>query len=76
MYGCQFNDDDPTYMSMDSSLSEFLGPDGLMHLLDFVAKNSVETSEVLEMIKRLNVPGYEQGRKDRPTDISKAVQEQ
>ena len=62
MYGCQFDDDDPAYMSMDLSLTEFLGPDGLMHLLDFIAKGRVETSEVLEMIKRLNVPGYEQSR--------------
>jgi hypothetical protein len=61
-YGCQFNDDDPAYMSMDLSLTEFLGPDGLLHLLDFIAKNSVETAEVLEIIKRLHVPGYEQNR--------------
>ncbi len=62
MYGCQFDDDDPAYMTMDLSLPEFLGPDGLLHLLDFIAKSSVETSEVLEMIKRLNLPGYEQTR--------------
>ena len=61
-YGCQFDDNDPAYMTMDLSLPEFLGPNGLMHLLDFIAKGSVETVEVLEMIKRLNVPGYEQAR--------------
>jgi len=62
MYGCQFNDDDPAYMSMDLSLPEFLGPGGLLHLLEFIAESRVDTREVVEMIKRLNVPGYEQGR--------------
>jgi hypothetical protein len=62
MYGGQFDDDDPAYMTMDLSLPEFWGPDGLMHLPDFIAQGSVETSEALEMIKRLNVPGYERAR--------------
>ena len=62
LYGCQFDDDDPTYISMDLALPEFLGPNGLLRLLDFIAQASVETSEVLEMIKRLHVQGYEQTR--------------
>ena len=49
-------------MSMDLALPEFLGPDGLLHFLDFIAKGSIETPDVLEMIKRLHVKGYEQAR--------------
>lgn len=44
------------------SLSEFLGPDGLMRLLSFIAKGEFPVAEVLRIIKRLNIPGYETAR--------------
>jgi len=34
---------------MDLCLPENLGPDGLLHLLDFITKSSAEACEVLEM---------------------------
>lgn len=40
----------------------FLGADGLMMLLGFIANNELPTPEVLEMIKRLHIPGYEHAR--------------
>jgi hypothetical protein len=43
-------------------LSEFLGPDGLMRLLSFIAEGNFPVAEVLTMIKRLHVPGFEVAR--------------
>jgi hypothetical protein len=46
----------------DLPLESFLGPDGLMELLSFIAGGELPTPEVLEMIKRLHIPGYEEAR--------------
>jgi hypothetical protein len=46
----------------DLALESFLGPDGLMELLSFIAGGELPTLEVLEMIKRLHIPGYEEAR--------------
>ena len=41
-------------------LDNYVGPDGLMDLLAFLYdKDFKDDTEVLEMIKRLHVPGYE-----------------
>lgn len=48
------------YQSMH--LSAFLGTDGLMVLLSMLAEGELPKSEVLELIKRLHIPGYEQAR--------------
>jgi hypothetical protein len=42
------------------SLARFVGPDGLMLLLSFVASDEAPRNEVLELIKRVQIPGYEQ----------------
>ena len=47
----------------DNSLTEFLGADGLMRLMVFISESELPTSEVLEMVKRLHISGYEQARK-------------
>ena len=47
----------------DMHLHAFLGPDGLMYLLSKIAAGSIATDEVLDMIKRLHIPGYEQARR-------------
>lgn len=48
----------------DLHLSRFVGADGLMILLGFLSdKKFVEPEEVLEMIKRIHIPGYEQARR-------------
>ena len=44
------------------SLERFVGPDGLMLLLSFVAQGEMPTEDVLELTKRLQIPGYEQIR--------------
>jgi len=47
----------------DLPLSEFIGDDGLITLLSFLAdKRFSDQNEVLEMIKRLHTPKYEQAR--------------
>jgi len=46
----------------DGELSEFLGDDGLMFLLSKLANDQLPQDEVIEMIKRLHVSGYEKAR--------------
>jgi hypothetical protein len=46
----------------DSHLNSFLGTDGLMLLLSMLAEGDLPKEEVLEMIKRLHIPGYEHAR--------------
>lgn len=46
----------------DLPLSRFTGPDGLMDLLALVAEGALPQRDVLEMIKRIHVPGYEHAR--------------
>ncbi len=46
----------------DLPLSELLGADGLMKLLLFIENDELPADEVIEMIKRLNISGYEQTR--------------
>jgi hypothetical protein len=41
------------------SLERFVGPDGLMLLLSFLAANAFPRKETLEIIKRVQIPGYE-----------------
>jgi hypothetical protein len=43
-------------------LAVFIGPDGLMRLLSFIAEGNFPVVEVLRMIKRLHVPGFEIAR--------------
>ena len=65
-HGCQFDDDyecrKDKGVILSLSLKNFLGPDGLMLLLSFIAENKLPIQEVLEMIKRLHIPGYEHAR--------------
>jgi hypothetical protein len=43
-------------------LERFFGPDGLMLLLSFIAEGGMPTADLLELMKRTNIPGYEQTR--------------
>jgi hypothetical protein len=54
--GCQY-----TGGALDDHLHRFLGPDGLMELLSFIERG-FDVEEVMEMIKRLHLPGYEHAR--------------
>lgn len=47
----------------DSQLRDFIGPNGLMQLLSFIDNRRFKNrSEVVEMIKRIYIPGYDQVR--------------
>ncbi|VEG89833.1 Uncharacterised protein [Legionella spiritensis] len=41
----------------------FLGADGLMQLLILLSEQRLPQDQVLEMIKRLHIPGYEHARR-------------
>lgn len=62
------------YTVSDLPLSSFVGPDGLVILLSFLAdKRFADPGEVLEMIKRLHVPNYEKARNYLDAAISDGV---
>lgn len=60
-------------MVNDLPLTHFLGPDGLMQLLAYIAEEHVERAEVLELIKRLFIPGYEHARLHFDAAISEGI---
>jgi hypothetical protein len=41
------------------SLERFIGPDGLVLLLSLLAVGELPTAEVIELAKRVQIPGYE-----------------
>lgn len=45
-----------------SAISDYLGPEGLMRLLELLSRGVLPVADVVEMIKRLHVDGYEQAR--------------
>lgn len=47
----------------DLDLAVFAGPNGLMTLLEFLSDNPEASEELIEVIKRLHVPLYEQSRR-------------
>lgn len=46
----------------DQPLSSFVGHDGLMFLLLMLSEGELPKEEVIEMTKRLHIPGYEHAR--------------
>ena len=44
------------------SLERFVGPDGLALLLSLLAASELPTAEVIELAKRVQIPGYEVAR--------------
>jgi hypothetical protein len=51
------------------SLERFVGPDGLMLLLSFVATGEMPVGDILELAKRVQIPGYELIR-DLPRQVT------
>lgn len=45
-------------------LPALLGPDGLAALLSMLARDEAPKGELLELVKRLHIPGYEHARPD------------
>ena len=43
-------------------LERFVGPDGLMLLLSLIAQREMPRADLLELVKRIHIPGYEQTR--------------
>ncbi|MBB4127365.1 hypothetical protein GGR77_002679 [Xanthomonas translucens] len=72
--GCQHNE--RAWFARDKSiigdlpLSSFLGPDGLMTLLEFSSDRRFDFDVLIELIKRLHIPGYEQARNSFNSAIS------
>jgi hypothetical protein len=60
--------DDRREFKQDCSLVEglpldrFVGADGLMLLLSLLAESEMPRAELLELVKRVHIPGYEQTR--------------
>jgi hypothetical protein len=65
-YGCQY--DKHSVFKKDQSVVEglslgrFVGPDGLMLLFSLIAEAELPADDVLELAKRVQIPGYEQAR--------------
>jgi len=55
------------------SLERFVGSDGLMLLLSFLASGEMPRGDVLELAKRVQIPGYEQTRELFPEAIGMGV---
>lgn len=64
--GCEFDMRKESFRTEgevdNQPLGEFLGPDGLMRLLSLISEGEFPVAEVVKMIKRLHIPGYEMAR--------------
>jgi len=64
--GCQYDEmaeyEASGYSLSSLELAHLMGPDGLMRLLFYIEEGEIPTGEVVELIKRLHIPGYEQAR--------------
>ncbi len=67
---CQYGSDQ---IVSDLPLKSFSGPDGLVQLLVMISENELPKSEVLDMIQRIHVPGYEAARKYFKGAVSEGV---
>jgi hypothetical protein len=73
-HGCQY-DERQEFKNDQSvveglSLERFVGPDGLMLLLSLLAADELPRDELLELAKRVQIPGYEQARHLFPQAIA------
>lgn len=76
-HGCQF-DGEVEYRNdkgtvADLQLAEFCGADGLMRLLSLIAENESVRADLTEMIKRIQIPGYERARRYMNEAIRRGV---
>ncbi|HZR56250.1 MAG TPA: hypothetical protein VFA74_05225 [Terriglobales bacterium] len=78
-YGCQY--DWHREFQIDQSIVEglplerFVGSDGLMLLLSFFADGEMPKGDLLELAKRVQIPGYEQARELFPKAIEAGILE-
>jgi hypothetical protein len=77
--GCQYNGNAEFRKNgaqvSDLSLTDFVGADGLMNLLEMIQAEKVPKKHALEMIKRLHIPGYEHTRQYFDEAIGEGVYE-
>ena len=61
---CQYGDRRARTAShiSDHALRDFVGPEGLMNLLELIARDRISQLEGFEIIKRLHIPSYEESR--------------
>ena len=62
-YGCQYNPRDEFRKNRGIveglALDRFAGPDGLMLLFSMIAERELPLQELIELAKRVQIPGYE-----------------
>ena len=62
-FGCRYNPRDEFRKNRGIveglALDRFAGPDGLMLLLSMIAERELPTQELIELAKRVQIPGYE-----------------
>ena len=62
-YGCQYNPREEFRRNRGIveglALDRFAGPDGLMLLLSMIAERELPVQELIELAKRVQIPGYE-----------------
>ena len=62
-YGCQYNPRDEFRRNRGIveglALDRFAGPDGLMLLFSMIAERELPAQELIELAKRVQIPGYE-----------------
>ena len=62
-YGCQYNPRDEFRKNRGIveglALERFAGPDGLMLLLSMIAERKLPAQELIELAKRVQIPGYD-----------------
>jgi hypothetical protein len=62
-YGCQYNPQHEFRKNRGIveglALDRFAGPDGLMLLLSMIAERELPVQELIELAKRVQIPGYE-----------------
>lgn len=78
-HGCQFDEQlefrrDGGIVG-DSGLDGYCGPDGLVELLSMLTDYPASTTEILLMIQRIHVPGYERARRHADRAISEGALE-
>lgn len=63
LYGCQYNPRDEFRKNRaiveGLALDRFAGPDGLMLLLSMIAEREFPKEELIDLAKRVQIPGYE-----------------
>ncbi len=76
-YGCQYN---PRVEFRKNrgiveglALDRFAGPDGLMLLLSMIAEREIPSRELIELAKRVQIPGYEAAHEVVQDAVSEGV---